>query len=165
MYLNENCLIRAILPSVKMAQSSELPPRKRTLNPKLLDENNLDRDAVKKRKLLADQLQSATAPSQANIAEGPSQPQKPAQFGKSTSSRQPTLEVIGDQDDATCHNAGKPRNSNVILEAADGSDDDLPSIMRDSPSPVVDGNTSPDEEEEPSKETDEEELGQLDFFQ
>lgn len=148
-----------------MAQSSELPPRKRTLNPKLLDENNLSRDAVKKRKLLADQLQSATASSQANIAEGLSQPQKPAQFGKSTGRHQPTVEVIRDQDETTCYNAGQPKNSNFILEAADGSDDDVPSILRDSPSPVAEGNTSPNKEEEPSKETDEEELGQLDFFQ
>jgi len=148
-----------------MAQSSELPPRKRTLNPKLLDENNLSRDAVKKRKHLADQLQSATAPSQANIAEGLSQPQKPAQFGKSIGRRQPTVEVIRDQDETTRYNAGQPKNSNFILEAADGSDDDVPSILRDSPSPVAEGNTSPNKEEEPSKETDEEELGQLDFFQ
>src|SRR5260221_6286503 len=57
-------------------------------------------------------------------------PEMPGQSMKTTTSRQDcraSVEII-DDDDIQVYPSGQPRNPSVILEAADGSDDDLPKM-------------------------------------
>jgi hypothetical protein len=69
-----------------------------TINPKLLDEDNVSTDALKRRKLTASK--SVTQSTQSSNDTSPS-----ARVTPSTS-QQASIEVVDDDDDAGGHNAG-----------------------------------------------------------
>ena len=136
----------------KPVQSSnkepELPAkRKRTLNPKITDKNNVHEDTIKRRKLAQ-----------------PAHPTQPTTSSAKQRSCQPSVEEVDDEDH-TSHNAGQPRNPNAILEAANGSDDffpRLPSEEREDKHEAQDkGGDSEGEGCPLQEETDEQELGNL----
>lgn len=96
-----------------MADNNLPAKRKRVLNSKLTSEDNVHRDAVKRRQLEGMQS-SANTSATANH-----------------SSRQASVEAINDEEDHVPHNAGPPKNPNSILEATDDeSDKELADLVR-----------------------------------
>ena len=82
-----------------MADNNLPTKRKRTLNPKLTSEDNVHHEAVKRRQELQSQTKtSGTA---------------------SHSSRQASVEAVDDPQDHIRHNAGRPKNPNLIIEDTD----------------------------------------------
>ena len=87
--------------------------RKRTTNPKLLDNDNMSLDAIKRRKLESLTLLAAST---SNLETTVS-----AQSSRNPS-RQASVEAIADEDDMPRRNAGPPRNPRFILESTDDDD-------------------------------------------
>jgi hypothetical protein len=79
--------------------------RKCTTNPKLLDDDNVSQDAIKRRKKESEVASS----SKTNLSR--------------TSTCQASVETVADEDDITCRNAGQPKNRNVIIESTDDEDE------------------------------------------
>ena len=135
------------------------PVRKRTLNPKLTSEDNVHEDAIKWR---------CTQEESSSVATTQLKPTKAAPTKKPTA-WQPSIEDINNDEDIYFSNAGPPKKLNAILEAADGSDNNMDTEMDnvrinidDHPDIFVDEPDNHDEEEEPDvleEETDEKELG------
>ena len=132
-------------------QDTQLPAkRKRTLAPKITDQDNIDKDAVKRRK----QAQPAQPKNVAKPTESThttaSTSKSQQQSARGPSNRQPSVEEIDDDEANPHHNAGPPRNPNAILERSDGSDD---------PDETDKECEREDEGSALQEETDEEELG------
>ena len=112
-----------------MAPSLELDvpnKRKRKINPKLLDDDNVSSDAVKRRKGEASKSATRAQTSTSAISQSSSGPQSSQPTIQSKpSTRQASVEAVHDEDDITCHNAGTPRNSSTILELVDNDNDDI----------------------------------------
>ena len=125
--------------------NSDLPEkRKRTTNPKLLDDDNVSQDAIKRRKMEA-------SSSKNNLSRTPS--------------RQPSVEAVADEDDTTCRNAGPPKNRNVIIESTD-KEDETYSQPTAKKAPTKKDNLAESEQDtcddnSPKEELDDEELGEL----
>ena len=126
--------------------------RKRTVNPKLLDSDNMSIDAIKRCKVEA--MKTVTQP--------PTQP---------STSRRVSVEVVEDDDDISCRNAGTPTNPNTILESANDDDDNdsiyvIPGQAAERASSQVAERAKTkeaEETEEKPEETDEDELGMAVF--
>ena len=84
------------------------PKRKRTTNPKLLDDNNMSLEAIKRRK-----LESSTVPAASTSKSSSAKP-----------NRQASVEAIADEDDMRGRNAGHPKNPRLILESVDDNNND-----------------------------------------
>lgn len=115
--------------------------RKQTVNPKLLDNDNMSIDAIKRRKVEATKTTTQTQP-------------------KPSTNRQVSIEVVNDVDDIICRNAGITTNPNTILESANDDDNNIyaaPSQAAEQPE-----RKEAETEEEP-EETDEDELGMVVF--
>ena len=96
---------------------SDLPAkRKRTTNPKLLDDDNVSQDAIKCQKMQA--TSSLMIASTSNPDTASSSKQK-----SSRTSCQASVETVVDENDITCHNAEQPKNPNVIIESTDEEDE------------------------------------------
>jgi hypothetical protein len=114
---------REQLPLMASSVESNLPAkRKRTTNPKLLDDDNMSLDAIKRRKMETAKSSSLTTASTSKssldtLSSGQSSKTK------SRASRQASVEVITDEDD-TCSNAGPPKDPNRILESTDEEDEE-----------------------------------------
>jgi hypothetical protein len=89
-----------------MAENNLPSKRKRTLNPKLISEDNVHEDAVKRRQA---QFHSKTPGT------------------TSLSSRQASVEAVDEPEDHIRRNAGHPKNPNSILEGTDDEPLDEPS--------------------------------------
>ncbi len=88
-----------------MADNNNLPAkRKQTLNPKLTSEDNVHHEAVRRRQELQSQTKTSGTISH--------------------SSHQASVEAVDDPEDCVRHNAGRPKNPNLILEATDDEDDE-----------------------------------------
>jgi hypothetical protein len=142
------------LPPFRMDLDLPTSKRKRTINPKLLDDDNMSHDAIKRRKLEASKsvprTQISTSQPSNNISNSTTQP-------KSSTSRRASVEAVEDDEVINRRNAGTPKNPNTILESADDDDDIY----------VTDAKGTPEEkrkevetEDEP-EETDEDELSKL----
>jgi len=156
------------------------PPtkRKRTINPRLLNDNNVSSDAIKRRKLEA--LKSNLAMGQASSGSSSTQQASVAATSSTNtvedlsfptpsvppSTRQASVEIVDDDEDHLRRNAGAPKNPDTILESVDDDDDmDFTPLVsrkdqaaKKKQTEVVEEST----EKEPSKkETDNEELGKL----
>src|SRR5258705_4035836 len=119
--------------------------RKRKVNPKLLDNDNMSIDAIKRRKVEA-----------TKTVKQPQTKQKPS------TSRRVSVEVVED-DDIGCHNAGTPTNPNTILESANDDDDDGIYVTASAGQAAERAKTKEAETEEELEETDEDELGMAIF--
>ena len=79
--------------------------------------------------------------------------------------RQPSVEDVDDESDLLVNNS--PKNPAILLEAADGIDDDVEMVDND-PAPQLEDFEDEDGDEEPkqskAKETDEEQLRELNIF-
>jgi hypothetical protein len=84
--------------------------RKRTVNPRLLDDDNMSSDAIKRRK-----LEALKTTSQIQHEVGTSHASHPA---TQSIGRWASVETVHDDEDTACHNAGSPKNSSTILESA-----------------------------------------------
>jgi hypothetical protein len=140
--------------------------RKRTINPKLLSEDNVHADAVKRRKL--EQAKSGN-PTMSGMTD--SQPRNATLLAKKSKatptpkpkpkpiSREPSAEDTA-EDIYMSVNAGHPKKPNANLETTDGTnvidlEDDDPEIL------VVDDDSEEEEEVNVQEETDEQELGNV----
>jgi hypothetical protein len=138
--------------------------RKRTTNPKLLDDDNISADAIKRRKLESSKSSSLTTPGTSKNSNLDTISAAQSSKTSSESSRQASVECVEDEDDTSRHNAGPPKNSRYILESTEDEDEDdtPPAKKTQMPKPKK---TKPVEREttegdEKSKdESDEEELG------
>lgn len=154
------------------------PPtkRKRTINPKLLDDDNMSSDAIKRRKLEAVKSAmgqaSSGSSSQPSVAATTSSTNTMGDFSLTTpsvppSTHQASVEIVDDEDQFH-PNVGAPKNPDTILESVDDDDDDnmdfTPLVPRKDraakkkQTEIVEETT---EKEASKKETDEEELGKL----
>ena len=124
----------------------------------MTSEDNVHEDAIKQRCTQEEFLSVATTQPK---------PTKAAPTNKPTA-QQPSIEDINNDEDIYFSNAGPPKKLNAILEAADGSDDDMDTEMDnvrinidDHPDIFVDEPDNHDEEEPDilEEETDEKELG------
>lgn len=130
--------------------------RKRTINPRILDDNNMSSDAIKRRKLEALKSTSqSTSQSQHEI--GTSHASQPA---TQSTGRQASVETVHDDEDTACRNAGSPKNSSTILESANDDDDTSGTQPEGTGGPQVD-RQEPETEEQ--AETDEDELSKSKF--
>jgi hypothetical protein len=131
--------------------------RKSTINPKLLDDNNVSSDAVKRRKVEALKATTQSQISTSATSQSSSRPQssQPTTQPK-PSSRQASVEAVHDDNDITCHNAGIPRNPSTILESVDDDNDDMYVAQHATGAQQVGGEETEPEEQ---AETDDDELG------
>jgi len=142
----------------------ELPPkRKRTTNPKLLDDDNISADAIKRRKLEA--LKSSSS-----IIPGTSKSLNLDSESSRKSSRQASVELVADEDDDTSQrNAGPPKNPRYILKSSEDEDEDdatqpsptktqIPKPKKSNPA-TRETTVDPNEGEKSKGESDDEELG------
>ena len=117
--------------------------RKWTLNPKLTSEDNVHEDAIKQRHT---QEKHSTAASTTQP-----KPTKAAPQRKLTTQR-PFIKDISNKEDFYVSNAGSPKNPNVILEAADGSDNNMDmdnaNVSMDFDDPGMAAADEPENEEE-----------------
>jgi hypothetical protein len=154
--------------------------RKRTINPKLLDNDNMSSDAVKRRKLEAlkfNQTSGPLASSSQSIAATTSSPEPGAHLSSTApsapstsapSTRQASVETVEDDHDHFRPNAGTPKNPETILESVHDDDDTefTPLVARKREAKkkqtgVVDESS---DKEPGKKETDDEELGKLNLL-
>ncbi len=120
--------------------------RKQTVNPKLLDSDNMSIDAIKRRKVEA--MKTVTQPQ--------TQP-------KPSTSQRVTVEEVEDNDDIGCSNAGTPTNPNTILESANDDDDDGIYVTPGQATERAKTKEAETEEEPEETETNEDELGMAIF--
>jgi hypothetical protein len=131
-----------------------LSKRKRTVNPKLLDDDNVSNDAIKRRKLEALKAKSVTQISAPQALSNVS-------HSNSSTSRHASVEAVDDNENIHLPNAGSPKNPNTIIESvADDDDDDIygtdpRSTVRDT---AKEAEKKKAETEEEPEETDEDEL-------
>jgi len=136
------------------ASMSDLPTkRKRTINPRLLDDDNVSTDAIKRRKVVASK--SVTKPSQFSNDAGPSTRVAPS------TSRRASVEAVDDDDDGGCHNAGSPKNANTIRESVNDEGDDDINVTQPKGKNAERAERNDMETENEPEETDEDELGEL----
>ncbi len=169
----------------KLVQDGDLDlptKRKRTINPKLLDNDNMSSDAVKHQKLealkfnqtlgpLASSSQSivATTSSTDTGAHLSSTAPLTAPSASSTSAPsicQASVEIVDDDDNHFCPNAGTPKNPDTILESVHDNMDFTPLVARKreakkKQTEVVDESS---DKEPGKKETDDEELSKLNLL-
>ena len=127
------------------ASSSNVSTKwKQTLTSKLTDENNVDKDTVKRRKL---QIQTATEVTQKQTKK------------TGTSNRRASVEAIKEKETTHC-NAGIPENPNFVIEAADGSDNVLLQLIHKH---VEEEDKDVMEVAEGQNETEEDELSEFGF--
>ena len=146
-----------------MAPSPDLDvpnKRKRKVNPKLLDDDNVSSDAVKRRKVEALKSTTRAQISTSATAQSSSRPQSSQPTAQSipSTSRQASVEAVHDEGDITCYNAGTPRNSSTILESVDDNDDDIYEAQH-----ATDAQQVKEKETEELAETDDDELGKTSF--
>jgi len=138
-----------------MPPDLDLPIKwKRTVNPKLLDDDNVSRDAIKRRKVEASKTQTQSGTSQSST--NTSQPSQPTTQPTPSTSQRASVEAV-DDDDVSCRNAGSPKKPNTILESANDDDDD--DLINTQPR----SRAKESEKEEQPKETDEDELSKSRF--
>jgi len=116
--------------------------RKRTTNPKLLDDDNVSHDAIKRRKKDSEVASS----SKTNLSR--------------TSTRQASVETVADEDDITCRNAGQPKNRNVIIESTDDEDETYSQPATEAPTEKDNLAESEQNTDDNSPKDDDEELGE-----
>src|SRR5271168_5412524 len=127
-----------------------LSKRKRTVNSKITDVNNVDKEAVKRRKLLNAEKSAQNKEVRKQPTAGPS-------------NHQASVEV---EEEAPIRHNGPPKNPNSVIVAADGSnnidpDDTPPELIY---IPNKEEEYDKDElEAEPKQETAEEELGNFEI--
>ena len=138
--------------------------RKRTLNPKLLSEDNVHADAIKRRKL--EQAKSGNPTSSGTTesygTDNGTQSRnatQPAQKIKATPKQIPKShhefdEDSTDEDVYASYDVGHPKNPMANLEAANGTD--VIDLENDDPEIIV---LDDEEEENVQEETDEQQLG------
>jgi hypothetical protein len=129
--------------------------RKHTTNPKLLDDDNVSQDAIKRRRM------EVSIASTSNLNTASSSNNNLSQ----TSTRQASVEAVADKDDTTCHNAGPPKNRNIIIESTD-EEDETHSQPTAKKAPTKKDNLAKSEQDtcddnSPKEELDDEELGKL----
>jgi len=136
--------------------------RKRTVNSKLLDSDNMLGEAIKHRKLAASETShppGRTSGSKASTSASTNLNTRPAQpsytNSSKASSRQASVENLDDEEDILCHNAGRPRNSNHVLESTDDEDE----LQQDRTSTKEQKKPTTPEADEGEQESDSEELG------
>jgi hypothetical protein len=121
-----------------------LTKRKRTVNPKLLNDNNVSIDAIKRRKLEAlNALKSVTQIS-------PPQASSNVSHSNSSTSRRASVEAVDDNENIHLPNAGSPKS------VADDDDDDI--YVTDTHGTAKEAEKKGAEMEEEPEETDEDEL-------
>jgi hypothetical protein len=124
------------------------------VNPRLLDDDNVSSDAIKRRKVEAvkstDQMRTS-----ATLSRSQSQSQ-PTILSEPSTSRQASVEAVHNEDDITCHNAGRPKNPNAILESVNEDDEDIYATQLATDAEQIGRKESGTEEQ---AETDEDELG------
>ena len=152
--------------------------RKRTINPKLLDNDNMSSDAVKRRKLEAlkfNQTSGPLASSSQSIAATTSSPETGAHLSSTApsapstsapSTHQASVEIVEDDDDHFRPNAGIPKNPETILESVHDDMEFTPPVARKREAKkkqtgVVDESS---DKEPGKKETDDKELGKLNLL-
>lgn len=110
---------------VQGSTDAELPAkRKRILNHRLTDKNNIHEDAVKRRKTDSGELPKISKKPIKKSSQSTAQKQKHSPTAsQKPPSRQSSIEVVEDEDDHIQCNAGPPRNPDSILEAANGGND------------------------------------------
>jgi len=128
--------------------------QKRTINPRLLNEDNISKDAIKCRKM--------EVTSSSLTISNPDTALSSKKKLSRTSAPQASVETVADEDDITCHKAGQPKNRNVIIE----STEDEGEIYQ--PTKAATKNNHPAKSEpdncddnNPKEELDDEELGEL----
>jgi len=111
-----------------MPPDFDLPiKRKRTVNPRLLDDDNMSSDAIKRRRTEAlksvtqTQIGTSQLESSNNVNSTTSSTPQP----KPSTSQRTSVEEVHDEDDVRVRNAGSPKNPNTILESAEDSEDDI----------------------------------------
>ena len=85
--------------SIQNADDDLPNKRKRTINSKLTSEDNVHEDAIKRRKLVAAQFTSVPKPIPC------------------TRTHSASVEMVEDEENSSCRNAGRPRDLNTILES------------------------------------------------
>lgn len=137
-------------PPFRMDLDLSTSKRKRTINPKLLDDDNMSHDAIKRRKLEASKSGLRTQISTSQSSNNTSQ--------KSSTSRRASVEAVVDDEINDRRNARSPKNPNTILELAD-EDDEI--SVTDAKHTAEEKRKGVETEDEP-EETDEDELSKLD---
>lgn len=137
---------------------SDLPQkRKRTINPRLLDDDNVSIDAIKRRKAAS---KSATQTTQASNSSNNPLPMQVMQQTPSAS-RRASVEAVDDNAEV-CLNAGSPKNGDTILESVDDDDDDNGIDISQLKGKDAERTESKDTDtEDEPEETDEDELSKL----
>ena len=93
-------------------------------NPKLIDENNVDKDAIKHQKLQNDINLSASAQQPKNLKAPKHNTSSSTTQTASPFNHRAFIESESlDKEDLEYCDVGRPKKPNSILEAADGSDD------------------------------------------
>jgi len=126
------------------------------VNPRLLDDDNMSSDAIKRRKIEASKS-TARIQMTSQSLHGSS----PATQPKPTTARQASVEAVHDDDNSTCHNAGSPKNPSTILESI-YDDEDIYVTQPAMDADQVAETEEPAETKEPA-ETNEEELSKSPF--
>ena len=127
--------------------------RKRTINLKLLDDNNVSTDAFKHCKLAA--LKSVTQHTQSSNNASSS-----AQVTPSTS-QQASIEVVVDDGGAGGHNARSPKNADTILESVNDEGNDAINATQQKGKGAERAERKDIEMEDEPEETDEDKLSKL----
>jgi hypothetical protein len=124
------------------------------VNPRLLNDDNMSSDAIKRRK-----IEASKSTTKIQITSQSLHKSSPTTQSKPTTARQASVEAIHDDNNNTCHNAGSPKNPSTILESVD-DDEDIYVTQPAIDAHQVEGLESETEE---SAETNEEELGKSPF--
>ena len=108
--------------------SSLLAKRKQTINPKLLNDDNMSLDAIKQWKMALSSSALppsllATSTSKSSNLYSKTSPQS-SKSSSTTPSQQASIETVANEDDMSCRNAGWPKNLRFILKSMDDDDDD-----------------------------------------
>ena len=100
--------------------TTDLPAKKkRSTNPKLLDNDNMSLDAINRRKLESSTLSAAST---SNLKTTSVQSSRAS--SSTNPSQQASVEAVGDEDDGVRRNAGRPKNPRFILESTDDDDEE-----------------------------------------
>ena len=138
--------------------------RKQTTNPKLLDDDNVSLDAIKRCKQELSTLPATSSSNPETMAS--------AQSSRTSSSTNPSqrasVETVADEDDMPHHNVGQPKNPRFIIESTDDDSDEEsthPAPMKTQTHKKKTPNCAEKkaescDKEDPKEESDEEELSE-----
>jgi hypothetical protein len=145
---------------------ADLPAKRKWMtNPKLLDNDNVSLDAIKRRKL---ESLSSTLPTASTSNLETTLSAQPSRTSSSTnSSQQASVETVADEDDMPRRNAGQPKNPRFILESTDDDDEDSThpapkktQTHKEKTLNCAENNVESSEKEIPNEESDDEELSE-----